>query len=201
MRRRDYYSRAAQQLLDEVFVRQIVGRDEVDDWYESLQTFYDWTARYWEQRSLAQADPAKAISYARRAVSKYEDASTLTTLAIVLMRRAANSRTAPESRLRYWREATDRLVSARLDGRGRFEFPFVAFFHQTLRVRNAASATETELEAEIEAAVRSWVDAARSAGISFEGELGGVLAQYPEHWRRGVSTSRRSPKQRRTTSR
>jgi len=198
MRRRDYFARAAGQLMDIAFVRRIVGQDDVDDWYEALQPLYGWNARYWEQRALGLPDNlAKATSYARRAIKQHEDAFTLNTLATVLMRRAAHSKTKEGSRRGYWLEAEGNLVKSRQDGRGRFEFPYVTFFQHTHRVMDTADSIGPEWASEIELAVRSWVKSLLASGIGVEGELRDLIERFPAEWRTALPASDRRQRRQR----
>lgn len=77
--------------LSEVF-----PRENLDSWYENLRSTFDWSARYWEQRSImcrhVGSDDylARAESYARRAVSLRPDTYSHTTLGTVLAARAAS---------------------------------------------------------------------------------------------------------------
>jgi hypothetical protein len=181
--RKDFYHRAASQLMDLALVRRVLRVDDVDNWYEQLSSQYGWNARFWEQRALGLPDQLdRAFSYAKRAVSRHEDAFTLNTLGTVLMRRAAHPSTSDASRRRYWSEGNAALVASREDGRGRYELPFLTFFGQTQRVRDAVGTLPTSWEAEVREAVRSWLREAVKGEVTIDHDLRSMIAALPPEW-------------------
>lgn len=66
--------------------------DDIESFYDRLHpVFGDWSARYWEQRSILAKDTEnwpKAESYAARAVTLYDDAFTRTTYGTILINKA-----------------------------------------------------------------------------------------------------------------
>lgn len=183
IRRKDFYYRAASQMMDLAFVQRVVGKNEVDGWYEGLTEYYGWNARFWEQRALGLPDTLdRAYSYAKRAVDKHKDAFTLNTLGTVLMRRTAHAHTIDSSRHRYWKGATDALEESRRDGRGRFELPFLTFFGQTLKVRDAVPVLGPAWEEEMREAVVNWAFEADRAGLRADADLERMIQRFPEAW-------------------
>jgi len=130
--------RIARALMGHDLLAGILDRDAdaVLDWYEKVQSEYDWNARFWEQRALAAADAnlfEPAFSWAREAVERHRDSLTLNTVGAVLMRRAVF-----EARRGSWPTETFELAETALreartlkDGN---EYPYNTFFTYTLRL-------------------------------------------------------------------
>jgi len=181
--RKDYYYRAASQLMGLSFVQRIVGTDDVDAWYESLAPYYEWNARFWEQRALGLPNElAKAYSYAKRATSKHEDAFSFNTLGTVLMRRAVHRSTPDSNRHGYWSEANDALVASREDGKGRFELPYLTFFDHTRYIVERLEGVAPSWEADMQAAVGEWITEAERVGLASDNDVLDAVAKYPPEW-------------------
>ena len=110
--------------------------DAVLDWYEKLQSDFDWNARFWEQRALAAADAMMfepAYSWAREAVDRHRDSLTLNTVGAVLMRRALD-----EAGRGRWPAETYELAELALREARTFrhanEYPYDTFLGYTLRL-------------------------------------------------------------------
>ncbi len=178
--------RIAAGLMDEEFVRWMCHSDEVDWWFDGLEQYFSWNARFWEQRALASArDLDRAYSFAQRAVSKHRDAFSLNTLGTVLMRRAVTS-VEPLSlnrRADYWREALEVLIGSRDKGRGRFEHPYVTFFHYTALAVALDPAPTGAWRLQVEQAFRDWYLEARRSRILDDPEVRSLAEKFPELWR------------------
>jgi len=187
IRRKDFYYRAASQLMDLQLVQKVVNSNDVDAWYEEIREPYAWNARYWEQRALGLTDQLdRAYSYAQRAVSKHADAFTYNTLGTVLMRRASHRSTPSEARQRYWGEANKALLKSRSDGRGRFDFPFLTYMTFTVRVLEAAGTLDEAWEQEMRSVTRSWIKDADAAGLRADRDLEGRIQALPDGWTRDL---------------
>ena len=182
VRQRDFFHRAASQMMDIAFVQRLLGREDVDSWYESLRPHYKWQARFWEQRALGLPDALdKAYSYAERAVDLHRDAFSLNTLGTVLMRRAAHPNTDNSMRQTYWQQAVGALAESREDGRGRFDFPFMTFFSHSTRILEYAKHDSTWLAA-MEHEVRAWASSAAQASLGADVDVARSIARFPAAW-------------------
>jgi hypothetical protein len=174
----------ARALMDIESVRRFRGTDDVDDWYEDLESAYAWNARFWEQRALGlRGHLDRAYSFARRAVSKSEDAFTLNTLGTVLMWRAVDK--APRSagtRLQYWTEAVDALARSRDRGRNEFEHPYVTFFSYTAQLISIPGTTSEAPTTRIPLAVEDWRSELLKTDLVPGEEVARLLAPFPSEW-------------------
>ncbi len=121
----------ARELMDHQVVQGWVGKGRVDKWYEDLVPSYDWNARFWEQRALAETTSGqfdRAESYAEHAVKLHRDPFTLNTLGTVLLRKAIEwcEPGSASSWDYYWRGVRYLRDSRTLAGE--YQHPYVTFF-------------------------------------------------------------------------
>ena len=119
--------RIVRRLMDQETVSRLVGQQNAREWYESLRRFYDWNARYWDQRALLESelgDHETARSYAERSIQALEHPFGYNTLGTVLLRMAIR-RGNPSPLLEGIRNL-DR--ARRFQEWGEREHPFVTFF-------------------------------------------------------------------------
>lgn len=130
------YYRIIKELMDERIILDWLDPVLAQKFYSNLLPYYDWNARYWEQRALAEAsmnhlDPA--MSFAETAVARNRDPFTLNTLGTVLLRTACSpdySGAAGTLDL-YWKGVGNLHESLDI-GQGRFPHPYTTFFTHTL---------------------------------------------------------------------
>jgi len=124
---------------------QLFPAADLDTWYESLQPTYGaWSARYWEQRAIMcrrlgriRAEMlAKAESFALRAVSIVRDSYSLTTLATVLLAKAATVSTADVET--YYDRAYEACIAAGDQDPSNF-VTWLAFLRYSLEVLSRGS--------------------------------------------------------------
>ena len=129
--------RIIRQLMDMRVIFDWVGRNLVSDWYGSIISQYDWNARFWEQRALAEARLnrfPKARSFAEEAVKIHRDPFTLNTLGTILLRMAVDyyEPGCATSHELLW-AGIEQLRGSRELGAGRFPHPYTTFFTYVLR--------------------------------------------------------------------
>jgi hypothetical protein len=81
--------RIVRRLMDEELIHDWVGTLRSRAWYEELVTYYEWNARFWEQRALLESRLGhfpRARSYAEEAVRIQKHPFTLNTLGSILTR-------------------------------------------------------------------------------------------------------------------
>ncbi|MCX6009729.1 MAG: hypothetical protein NTW48_06835, partial [Chloroflexi bacterium] len=130
------YYRIVKELMDERIILDWLDQVLAQRFYAELLPYYDWDARYWEQRALAELrmnhlDPA--MSFAETALHRNRDPFTLNTLGHVLLETACSldySGTAGTLDL-YWKGVENLRESLDI-GQGRFPHPYNTFFAHTL---------------------------------------------------------------------
>jgi len=130
------YYRIIKELMDERIILDWLDYELAQKFYADLRPYYDWDARYWEQRALAESrmnhlEPA--MSYAETAVNRNCDPFTLNTLGTILLRTAGNpeySGAAGTLDL-YWKGVSSLHESLDI-GQGQFPHPYTTFFTHTL---------------------------------------------------------------------
>ncbi len=130
------YYRIIKELMDERIILDWLEPVLAQKFYSDLLPYYDWDARYWEQRALAEAnmnhlDPAR--SFAEIAVVRNCDTFTLNTLGTVLLKTACSSdySGAAGTMDLYW-EGVKNLRESLDVAKGRFPHPYTTFFAHTL---------------------------------------------------------------------
>lgn len=129
------------------------------DWYETVESEFDWNARYWEQRALAAAEFGlfePAYSWAREAVTRHEDSFTLNTVGTVLMQRAAS-----EASRERWPTDSFELAEAALaearDMEGAVsEYPYETFFHYVGRLVGLVEVRDRALNEQLRTLWMNW---------------------------------------------
>lgn len=131
------YYRIVRELMDEQIVLRWMDVKLAQKFYEELRPFYDWDARYWEQRALAEARMDhldKAMSFAETAILRHRDPFTLNTLGLILLRIAASSDySGTMSHKDLYFKGVENLRESLAAGSGIFPHPFRTFFTHTLR--------------------------------------------------------------------
>ncbi|MFZ1438532.1 MAG: SIR2 family protein [Candidatus Microthrix subdominans] len=186
--------RIARALMNIDSVRRLSGSDDVDTWYADLEDAYNWNARYWEQRALGLRDRLdRAYSFARRAVTRSEDAFSLNTLGTILMWRATDPANASVSdRLKHWREAVDALTRSRDKGGSQFEHPYVTFFTYTARLLQAPGVLASAPPNMLEQAFVNWRDSLGKSRLIPSDEMDELFLPFPDDWRTAPVDSFRS---------
>lgn len=124
--------RMAVALLDQELLANVIGRDRVDEVYESIEAEYTWNSRYWEQRALAASSRAHyddAIKWSETALSVYEDAYSLNTSAAILFKHLFSASIPADRISAVATRAVARVRAARESSRDDSEYPYVTFFH------------------------------------------------------------------------
>jgi tetratricopeptide (TPR) repeat protein len=86
---RTIYHRISREIFDASFIFHWIGKSKARDWYHENALFWDWNARFWEQRALLEikiGNYPQAYSYAEHAVKIYKDSFSLNTLGSILMK-------------------------------------------------------------------------------------------------------------------
>ncbi|CAB4547232.1 unannotated protein [freshwater metagenome] len=186
MRRRTHEFRIVREMMRVEAVRDLLGRDDVDDWYAELEEYYNKNARYWEQRALAlTSDLGRAFSYAKKAVACHEDAFTLNTLGTVLMRRAGelSEQIQPTTRFHYWVEGLDALAKSARISEGEFEHPYMTFFTYTHRLMPILPSLDSASRARVQAAYAEWRQEAIRLGHFEFRHVRQAADVFPDAWR------------------
>lgn len=130
------YYRIIKELMDERIILDRLDHELAHRFYADLRPYYDWDARYWEQRALAESRMGHlqpAMSYAETAVDRNRDTFTLNTLGTILLRTASSLdySGAAGTRDLYWK-GVDSLHESLDVGHGLFPHPYTTFFTHTL---------------------------------------------------------------------
>ena len=130
------YYRIIKELMDERIIVDWLDYELAQKFYADLRPYYDWDARYWEQRALAESHMnhlEPAMSYAETAVDRHRDTFTLNTLGTILLRTASSPdySGAAGTRDLYWK-GVDSLHESLDVGHGLFPHPYTTFFTLTL---------------------------------------------------------------------
>lgn len=183
IRRRTIEYRIVSALMDADSVQGLLGKALAETWYESMSDSYGWNARYWEQRALAsESNLPHAFSYATRAVSILRDAFSLNTLGTILMRRANEHRASRDERVSYWREACAALHDSTVEGEGRFEHPFMTFFHYTLLLKDGPLAGDENWVVEARSKFEQFMADVLKAGMQEDRGLRALTGRFPKEW-------------------
>jgi len=130
------YYRIIKELMDERIIIDWLNHELAQRFYADLRPYYDWDARYWEQRALAESHMdhlEPAISYAETAVHRNRDPFTLNTLGTILLRTASNpDYSGAAGTLDLYRKGIGNLHESLDIGRGQFPHPYTTFFTHTL---------------------------------------------------------------------
>jgi len=130
------YYRIIKELMDERIVRAWLGAELAQKFYTDLLRFYDWDARYWEQRALAEMNMnhlSAAMSFAETAVARNRDSLTLNSLGTVLLRTACSPEYAGTAvTWDLYLKGVENLRESLEIGQGRFPHPYRTFFRYTL---------------------------------------------------------------------
>lgn len=136
----------------------IFPEQSFEKWYGSLETtFGPWSARFWEQRAIANreagskdlAAASRAESFARRAVTITNDTYANTTLGTVLMARAAQIIGVDlRDGSKYYEEAYSTFQLARMLDQSNNVVALMAYLRYSLRVLESLSGQEG-LECEV----------------------------------------------------
>lgn len=177
--------RIARELLDAKIISDWVGLDRVNSWYDKLMPDYDWNARFWEQRALAEAIDLRfdtAESYAERAVQLHADPFSLNTLGAILMRKAVDWYAPGETEARdyYWR-GVRALVDSRRKAEDQYEHPYITFFRYTLRFVDKHY-PNTMPDERIRHEWHSWWQSARHAPPFAHRSLADALGELHSEW-------------------
>ena len=172
-------------LMDQEVVFDWVGRDHAREWYENLLSGYDWDARYWEQRALAEArlhSFAKARSFAEEALRIQRHPFTLNTLGTVLMRMAVAhfEPGSAESKNVLW-EGIGYLRQSRDDREWRHEHPYTSFFTWALRFAETAY-KGGPVEERLSAEWQRWMNAAERAPVFSHSQEYAKLQEFHRRW-------------------
>jgi len=130
------YYRIIKELMDERIILDRLNYELAQKFYAELRPYYDWDARYWEQRALAESRMGHlqpAMSYAETAVDRNRDTFTLNTLGTILLRTASSPEYSGAAGTRdlYWK-GVDSLHESLDVGHGSFPHPYTTFFTHTL---------------------------------------------------------------------
>lgn len=136
IKQKTLYYRIIKELMDERIILDWLDYEFAQRFYADLLPYYDWDARYWEQRALAESrmnhlEPA--MSYAETAVERNRDPLTLNTLGTILLRTASSPdySGAAGTRDLYW-QGVNSLHESLDVGHGAFPHPYTTFFTHTL---------------------------------------------------------------------
>ena len=137
IKQKTLYYRIIRELMNARIMIDWLGYHFAQKYYDDLLPYYDWDARYWEQRALAEARMEhldKAMSYAETALDRNRDPFTLNTLGTIMLRISSSTEfsDAAGAIASYWRGIDYLRESAEL-GKERFPHPFTTYFTHTLR--------------------------------------------------------------------
>ncbi len=185
IQQKSIYYRIIKELMDERIILDWLGYPLAQQFYSDLLPYYDWDARYWEQRALAEARMGhldKAMSFAETAVERNRDPFTLNTLGTILLRIAASAeyREVAGTPSLYWKGVNNLHESAE-KGRGLFPHPYTTFFSHTLRYATAQFVGQ-EIPREIIKEWDLWYDRAQRSALFASPEKFEILTKYKVSW-------------------
>lgn len=177
--------RIAKSILDENIISGWVGSARLSAWYSELAADYDWSARFWEQRALAEARLRKfprARSFAEEAVKRHPDFISFNTLGHILLRMSTEYYVAgsPQSLSCFW-DGVDQVRTSRTLAAGRFEHPFNTFFTKAIRFAKVTSSGNVR-DPRLLTEWSKWMAEARVAEIFQHARLQEQLEQYQREW-------------------
>lgn len=137
IKQKTLYYRIIRELMNARIMIDWLGYPLAQKYYDDLLPYYDWDARYWEQRALAEARMEhldKAMSYAETALSRNRDFLTLNTLGTILLRISTSKEFSDAEGAidSYWKGIGYLRESAEL-AKDIFPHPFTSYFTHTLR--------------------------------------------------------------------
>ena len=153
--------------------------------YEDLRPFYDWDARYWEQRALAEVRMDhldKAMSFAETAILRHRDPFTLNTLGLILLRMAESSDySGTMGHRNLYSKGVENLRQSLDVGRGIFPHPFRTFFTHTLQYVGVHF-KDREVEKAVIREWNWWYERAKTNQLFARRETYAQLAGYEISW-------------------
>lgn len=191
------YYRIIKELMDERLILDWLDYRLAQRFYAEIRPYYDWDARYWEQRALAESRMnhlGPAISYAETAVARNRDPFTLNTLGTVLLKTASNPESSGTARSRelYWKGISSLRDSMDV-GQGQFPHPYTTFFTHTLSYVQLRFQNQ-ELDKDIIREWEWWYRKARDSVLFASPEKNQHLSEYNTSW---LKTVVQSPSQQR----
>lgn len=185
MQQKTLYYRIIKELMDERIILDWLDYELAQRFYAELRPYYDWDARYWEQRALAESHMdhlEPAMSYAETAVDRNRDFLTLNTLGTILLRTAtspAYSGAAGTKEI-FWKGVENLHESLEL-GQGQFPHPYTTFFKHTLNyVRTHYN--NKEIDRDIVKEWEWWYDKAQSSPFYSSPEKYEQLTSFNVRW-------------------
>lgn len=179
--------RMASHILDHERLSALIGRPNLDSFYNEVQSGFAWSSRFWEQRALAASVDGShnvAWRFAKDAISIHCDSFSLNTLATVLYRRLwSRAGLAPEKEIEdaFW-DAAKVNREAWSHPKNRSEHPYVNFFHNAQRYGEFAAQTQHYLPEELR---RLWTECwneATGSRVFGTAHGGKQLLEYQRKW-------------------
>jgi hypothetical protein len=197
IRQRTVYHLIARQLMDHESLTGSIGQGMLRTWYSELEDMYDWNARFWEQRALAETlgrQFDRAESYAAKSVSLHRDPFTLNTLGTVLMRKAVRwfDPDSDAARDAFWRGVASleesREVALRMGTE--FEHPYFTFFAYALEFAfNGPTVRASNFSERLKREWRRWSEWASSATPFRAPDLYVQLSHWRREWLKKASVA------------
>jgi len=155
------------------------------DWYEAVESGFDWNARYWEQRALAAAEFGlfePAYSWAREAVTRHEDSFTLNTVGTVLMQRAISE----ASRERWPTDSFELAEAALAEARDMegvsSEYPYETFFHYVGRLVELVEVRDRALNEQLRTHWMNWHARVLSLEPAYQARISSTIQAARTAW-------------------
>lgn len=186
IRQRTIYARIASEIMDERILRDWIGLDQVERWYEQQAGLHGWNARFWEQRALAASARSlwdRAESYAEKAVDIREDPFTLNTLGVILLRKAAETtRAGTEHRWGFYWRGVRALEQSRERGNEEFMHPHVTFFEYTIRLAHDELTSGGAIPPQVLRTWQDWLLRARWSPAFAHPEMARQIEEFHARW-------------------
>lgn len=184
IRQRTLHYRIVRLLMDEGFVCDLLGARRARDWYADLEQFYEWNARYWEQRALVEVrnfNFPRARSYAEQALQIHRHPFTMNTLGSILTLMAIEHFIpgSAEAREIFWEGVGYLKDSRKREGTG--IHPYATFFNRALnyaRKLKEKGLTDQKLFSEWQ----HWIDHAKMAVVFKHLENNEQLQDFQSQW-------------------
>ena len=177
--------RIVRNLMNHEFVMRTSGEHGGRRLYDDLREYYDWNARYWDQRALFESrfdNDETARSYAERSVQVHSHPFGYNTLGTVLLRMAVR-----QGSIGALNDGIDNLArSKNFSEWGRREHPFTAFF--TSLIRFAEVWGIHEVPPGVRSAWSVWFREAQSSQAFSTHQAQNQLADWQRRWL-GFATS------------
>ena len=171
--------RIARNLMNHEFVVRTSGEHDGRKFYDDLREYYDWNARYWDQRALFESrfdNHETARSYAERSVQVHSHPFGYNTLGTVLLRMAVR-----QGSIDALNDGIDNLArSKNFREWGRREHPFTAFF--TSLIRFAEVWGIHEVPPSVRNAWSVWFREAQSSQAFSTHQAHDLLADWQRRW-------------------